>query len=203
MMKICVSWKNQCILCDREGTRSRPNIQENPGARTLDAIVPSHRQHHITQLDCNDGEVALILFFSGWGVCPLPMIVVPVFEYAPFRVVRKLRNNCGAVKALIHRREFGFSRKFIDDTVGCECRVGEPVTDHNPRVAENQLIEPVNDHLRTRRHEVGVFECNHSSGNIKLNIHGVDGIPISPMSLQPLEENMSGESIDDNGTASF
>lgn len=32
MMKICASWKSQCTLCDREGTGSRPNNQENHGA---------------------------------------------------------------------------------------------------------------------------------------------------------------------------
>lgn len=33
MRKICVSWKNPCTLCDREGTGSRPNNKEKPGAR--------------------------------------------------------------------------------------------------------------------------------------------------------------------------
>ena len=202
MMKICVNWKNQCILCDREGTRSRPNIQENPGARTLDAIVPLHRQHHIAQLECNDGEVALILTLAGWGACPSPMEIMPVFEYAPFRIVRKLRSDSSAIEALIHRREVAFASNLIDEAIGCECRVGEPVANHDSCVAESKLIESVDDLLRARRHQVGVFEFYHSSGGIKLNIHGVDGSSISPMQLQPTGEIMSGLLDDDNGATS-
>lgn len=164
--------------------------------------MPLHRQHHIAQLECNDGEVTLILAFAGGSVCPLPMEIVPVFEYAPFRIVRKFRSDGGAVKALIHRREVAFSCKFVDEAIGCACRIGEPVADHDSGVAERKLIEPVNDFLRASRHNVGVFEFYHSSGGVKLNIHGVDGSSISPMQLQPTGEIMSGKLNDDSGATS-
>lgn len=202
MRKKCARLKNQCTLCDREGTGSRPNNQENPGARTGEAKMSLHRQHHIAQLDCNDGEVALILALAGGGVCLLPMKFVPVFEYAPFRIVRKLRSDGSAIEALIHRREVAFASNLIDDAIGCECRVGEPVANHDSCVAENKLIESVDDLLRARRHQVGVFEFYHSSGGIKLNIHGVDGSSISPMQLQPTGEIMSGLLDDDSGATS-
>lgn len=202
MRKKCARLKNQCTLCDREGTGSRPNNQENPGARTGETKMSLHRQHHIAQLECNDGEVTLILALAGGSICPLPMEIMPVFEYAPFRIVRKLRSDGSAVEALIHRREVAFSCKFVDEAIGCECRVGEPVADHDSGVAESKLIEPVNDFLRASRHDVGVFEFYHSSGGVKLNIHGVDGSSISPMQLQPTGEIMSGKLKDDSGATS-
>lgn len=202
MRKKCARLKNQCTLCDREGTGSRPNNQENPGARTGEAKMSLHRQHHIAQLECNDGEVTLILVLAGGSVCPLPMEIMPVFEYAPFRIVRKFWSDCCAVEALIHRRKVVFSSKFVDEAVGCECRVGEPVADHDSGVAESKLIEPVNDFLRASRHDVGVFEFYHNSGGVKLNIHGVDGSSISPMQLQPTGEIMSGKLKDDSGATS-
>lgn len=202
MRKKCARLKNQCTLCDREGTGSCPNNQENPGARTGVAKVPLHRQHHIAQQECNNGEVTLILALAGGGVCPMPMEIMPVFEYAPFRIVRKFRSDGGAVEALIHRRKVAFSCKFVDEAIGCECRIGEPVADHDSGVAESKLIEPVNDFLRASRHDVGVFEFYHSSGCVKLNIHGVDGSSISPMQLQPTGEIMSGKLKDDSGATS-
>ena len=202
MRKICVSLNDQCTLCDKEGTGSRPNHQENLGARTGKAKMLLHRQHHIAQLDCNDGEVALILALACGGVCPLPMKFVPVFEYAPFRIVRKFRSDGSAIEALIHRREVAFASNLIDEAIGCECRVGEPVANHDSCVAEIKLLEAVDDLLRARRHQVGVFEFYHSSGGIKLNIHGVDGSSISPMQLQPTGEIMSGLLDDDNGATS-
>lgn len=202
MRKKCVRLKNQFTPCDREGTGSRPNHQENPGARTGKAKMSLHRQYHVAQPDCNDGEIALILALAGGSVCLLPMKFVPVFEYAPFRIVRKLRSDGSAIEALIHRREVAFASNLIDEAIGCECRVGEPVAYHDSCVAESKLIESVDDLLRAHRHQVGVFEFNHSSCGIKLNIHGVDGSSISPMQLQPPGEIMSGKLKDDSGATS-
>lgn len=202
MRKKCVNLKNPCALCNEKGTGSRPNHQENPGARTGKAKISLHRQYHVAQLDRNDGEVALILDLAGGGVCLLPMKFMPVFEYAPFRIVRKFRSDSSAIEALIHRREVAFASNLIDEAIGCECRVGEPVANHDSCVAESKLIESVDDLLRARRHQVGVFEFNHSSCGIKLNIHGVDGSSISPMQLQPPGEIMSGKLKDDSGATS-
>ena len=200
--KKCASLKNRSVLFENGSTEVRPNNQENPGARTMKEQMKLHRQHHVAQLDCNDGEVWSVLVLSRRGVGSVPMVSVPVLECAPFRIVRKFRSDGSAIEALIHRREVAFASNLIDEAIGCECRVGEPVANHDSCVAESKLIESVDDLLRARRHQVGVFEFYHSSGGIKLNIHGVDGSSISPMQLQPTGEIMSGLLDDDNGATS-
>lgn len=190
------------MLFEKGSTEVRPNNQENPGARTMKEQMKLHRQHHVAQLDCHDGEVWSVLVLSRRGVGSVPMVSVPVLECAPFRIVREFRRDGRTVEALIYRRKAAFACKLIDDAVGRECRVSEPVADHDSCVAEDKLIEPVNDFLRTRRHEVGVFECNHSCSGVELNIHRVDGSSISPMQIQLHRKIMSGFTADDTASTS-
>lgn len=196
MKKKHVSFGNHTMLFVNKSTGDCPNIQVYPGARTMYALLGLDCEHHIINADCHDGEVRLILFLSFGSVGPIPMVVVPILEYAPFWIAGEFGSNGSAVEAFIQCRLACFSCKFVYEPIGCECRIGKPIAYHDSCVAESKSVKTVNNLLRAYRHKVGVFDCYHNHCGIKLNIAGVDVSSISPVQFKPIEVILSLGLID-------
>lgn len=115
------------------------------------------------------------------------MVVVPVFEDAPFRVLHHFRSSRRAVKAFVESGHIEFAGNLVCHAVDCPCSIGQPVADHNPRVCRRYSIELVDDLSRTSRQDVGVIDVFHKIGGFKLNDSGSAKQPPTLSRLKPIE----------------
>ena len=171
----------------KKSTEKHPMQRNPPGAQVLAAHLILHAECHTWKMYACDCEEWRICSFSFRRSRAVPMVVVPVGEDAPFRVLRHFRRGCRTFKALVKGWHVGVAGNLVCHAVDGACCISKPVADHNPRVSRRHSIELVDDLSGTSRQYVGVIDVFHKDGGFEFNDNGSAKQPPTLSRLKPIE----------------